>query len=390
MPRRPIEPPLFATDAGVGQIVEPVEVVRQQGFASGDRPPAQWFNWMFHHTGEWINFLRGPSSSRWEVADTGTTASVTAMAADTDTAETAVSVRRLLGKFADTSNFRYSVRGQEWTILALDPTEVTFGIPVAIFWTGTRWVVSATAGGPVGKVWYTAGHTVAGSALGGSPWTSATVAGSPTSVTSFAVGESGVVVALGTTAVTKKIWYSLDDGATFALATLSAATASAFKDVLWDGTAWVAITALGEVYRTTTATGTWTLLGATLGSQTSWSLATDTNEIVAVPVGNAADVDWYVSDDHGLTWDAMVAPADLVYLTAIERIDDVWFVTSDGAAPFLAASNTLPAAGWVRLKLPWYDSDTDMGRRGILLSEGALVTWGFGVTLLSARGKSVV
>lgn len=56
MTARPIEiPELDSTDTNS---VEPLSTYRETGFQPGDRPPAQYFNWLHQVTGQWLRHLR--------------------------------------------------------------------------------------------------------------------------------------------------------------------------------------------------------------------------------------------------------------------------------------------------------------------------------------------
>lgn len=375
MARRPVVVPQFATDADPGAIVEPIEAVRNAGFATADRPPAQWFNWQFYHFGQWIDWLRSASTSNWTRVTTTFGANVSRIEVDIDTPEVASTARRIFVIEANGTSIWISARGHAWATVS-PPAGTTYDL----LWTGARWILGVMDSGTP-KIYWSPGLT----GTTAPSWTIATLPVSFTNVPGdLASDRDGNVAVHGSST---KLYYSTDDGSTFAEATLSAAASGTFNSIIWSGQAWIATTNTGEVYRTTSISGTWTKIVPTVASG-STMLATDGASVISVPLQGTAGDAWYISDDHGVTWDSMAAPDDIEdissirYLAAEPQGDGQWVLTSD-SAPYIATANAPDADSWVRLKPPVTHAENV---KDIALVEGAYIAIDTGnVALVSGR-----
>jgi len=376
MPKRPTIVPLFASNAGADQVIEPVESVRNDGFSTDDRPPAQWFNWLFYHLGTWVDFLRGPSTSSWQRFETGSPGIFRA-AADSATAESSSSmrsVRRIVaipGSPSDGGPIYVSERGQLWTELTPQQSGGTLGYISGVFWTGGSWLISSTKSGS-GRIWRTTPDQGVSSAIedDANNWSSVLGAGVTTGVGCFALGESTIVAGCAT-----KILYSVDDGASWAAASLGTATVSVFVEIVYTGQVWIGITLAGEVYKATDPTATWTKITtvtSTLG--TSWGLATDGETVVAYPTGSPASESWIISTDQGATWSTFAAP-DVRSVSQLQFYDSAWYLAAL-RVPFFLSANILDAASFVPSRLPVHtfiagSPSSNPGVNFAVLSEGA-------------------
>lgn len=347
--RRPEDVPLFATNAPAGGLVEPVEIVRTQGFSTKTRPPAQWVNWMFYWIGQWIDFLRGASLSNWQRYDASAgTANLIQGDADITTVEALSSAApiypayRYLAVASADAHLYTSRDGRSFKQLTPHPT-VGFGNPQFVLWTGTRWLC-ATDQPALWWSWPSQTTNPSGSSLDNdtTAWNAVTLPGGVTTPLWIASDGTGKVAAVTAT----NVLYSSTNGTSFVNAVLSAAPVGAFTSLVWTGHAWVAVTDHGEVYRTADGSTTWTLEGTTWESPHSWLIATDgAGTVVGYVTGDTGIIKLRISTDDGTTWAQVTPPYGIQRL---KFVNGVWVYLGTGPVP-LAAINDPTTTNWLRL-----------------------------------------
>ena len=386
MPRRPSLVPTFATSASAGQIVEPVTLTREGGFVADARPPAPWFNWLFYNIGENLDFLRGPHSSQWTRYTI--TPGIQRIDVDALSAEGTTPLHRIVGCDTTTAGTLYSsVRGNDWKTLTMSGT-ASFGTAKCLMFdtANPKWVIGIDDGAGGGKIWLALASGAVGSAIDdptGTACTATTVPGGTTPIVQIVLGEVSRLVAI----TASKVMYSLDNGATWTNAGLSAVPTGSFYSVCYTGQAWVAITTAGEVYRTTDATSTWTKLGASLGGVYNWKCATDgSGNVYVLPIAGVHANGSWLSTDHGATWASQTAPV-IDGVTNLTWIDGSWFLTASNA-PYIASANDTASTSWLRLPVPYIEGVTHT-LYTVRVSEGALVAPGVGHVLVSDRARDL-
>ena len=173
----------------------------------------------------------------------------------------------------------------------------------------------------------------------------------------------------------------------------SALTGS-FCDVIWDGTGWIAVTLHGEIFTASTASGTWTRIGAPLPSGiVTWRLRTDgAGTLLAFPVSTTA-VAWYYSLDHGATWTLVTQPDTPVIAfeqtTDVQFVNGLWLATLAGG-PYLQSSNDVTdPTRWVPVQLPYF-VDSATGAFLLAYAAGRIVcAWRDSFMLLSGRAQDL-
>ncbi len=407
MPRRPTNVPTFATDPAGGAVVEPVSDVREAGFAPSDQPPAEWFNWLFNHYGQWIDFLRSfdpANSARWAV-----TPVFTRLAVDDQTVEAGIPLHRMIGIGNYLSTHIWSsVSGETWLERTLN-SATAFGTPICGTFGINRWFIGSgtNIAGPfsgTGKIWTTfpegSGYGVSSVGDDSNNWTACTVPGGTTDVRAIACGTHPTygehIVAVTNTAILDCSAFGGGAGtlSAFAASSLSAVVTAAalFCDVVYSGSSshtgqWIAVTTKGDVYTASDPSGTWTKNATNLGVH-PWRLAVDGAGVVCAYFTNSSTGSaFFLSVDDGATWPAGTAPP-FSGLTQIRYIDGAWFCTLAGFAPFLATSPDLSSGSWLRLPTP-YDELGTMDLGDMVYSAGALVIAGNGAVLVSKRASNL-
>ena len=429
MLRRPVLVPLWATNpSDPSAIVEPVALTRQNGFATNDRPPAQWINWEFAQVGGCIDYLMGPTTHNWTRLDLSGEASAKCggVAVNNDTTEAGFirPIRRLLlvGEQSGspvTRRIWASERGELWTeVTGSIATGISTG-PSAVGWVnipGTPGVPTADdvgcwlVGTMTGLI-YTGNATTGGPIQnGGTGWASASTPSSDP-IVKFACDNSGNAVAISLTRIMVGT-ISFGAVATFTEVTYAGSSRTGnFCDVLFDGNSWIAITTNGEIYLASTATGTWTrqssALGTPTGSGAVWGLRCDAMPLTSVsPTGGATVVvafargstqyTWYTSVDHGASWASLTQPSSVnqafQQIYDLQWFDGAWFASGE-YTPYLSTTNDITdPLQWVSIQLPFYsDSQSDGGAFGPLAyAEGRLfVFWNNSFVLASDRAVNL-
>lgn len=382
MSPRPHTVVTFAVDAPSSAIVEPPTHIREDGFATGTRPPAQWLNYLFRDLGLWVNRLRGPSRSRWtRTANPGV--NLIAAAVDTVTADAGLAnpIRRLVA--IDDSGLNVvsaSVRGDAWTALVMEPT-ASIGGPKCICASTSGWLVGgflpfSTDGG----IWSTPYDPDVASAIrdDSNTWVSHTLPASTTIVKAIASGASGSVACTDT-----KILY-LVALTTWANASIGGTISGNVLDVCDTQSAWLAVTSNGQMLRAASPAATWTL--ATTLPAADWRLASNGLGTVVAYRYDTGGSDWYVSTDYGLTWGVLAPPPNVSTVRRLRYVDGTWFCSSTDY-PFFSESNDL--ASWNRIAVPHATGGASHRIDDVALVDEGIVAVGQAHWLLSARGELV-
>lgn len=383
MAKKPYTIPRFATDADPGQIVEPVELTRQGGLEPGDKPPAQWLNWLFHHNGAWIDFLRGQSYANWKtVYPTYSSSGVTLTMGDVDatteeTWGTDTLVRRIVATCDVANSVMCSPNGDDWKRLAVTAASGTNGTILSICFTGSQWLLGLTGG--TNRIIATPPDPQVGSAIAddSATWTPLTTP-AIASIAGFSVG-GGFVVAWPLVGMPCQ---STTAGTTFTAISTSAGLTGDVKSIVWTGTHFLGVTDDGELIRTTDPSTTWTR--TTPFTAASWKLATDGDGTVIAYVD---DVTWYVSDDHGATWSTQDAP--LFPPVHIAYVDGVWIGASN-KSPFLLSANDTPDSYWQALPFPAsFVSGLTPNHSFVLGIPGTTLVFGSDTVLVAHRAEDL-
>lgn len=390
MARRPQRMPRWAYDAAGSRLTEPPESEQLNGWNTNDRPPAQYFNWMFHYHSAWCDFLRGPSLAKWQSDtlpyDTSELTSAS-LAVDSATTEgTSLVKRNIIAAVDGGGNAVFtSVRAgnaTSWT----RRTNFTAS--------GTFW--RAFFCGPSGseRFWITVDHASAGvllttaansAVLGGTGnWTSATLPGGTKGVRAVAYDGSAywAAVARDTILATPNA-----SPTSWTAATLGTSVTGTFRDLVWTGTAFLAVTNQGEVYRAgggSAAAATWTALSAMPPGAADWRFTVGPDGTVLAWVENlGAAADFYTTDDDGDSWTAVTSSPSVERIKSITFADSVWMAATV-EAPYIWQSND--ATAWTRLKLPYAGATTVYD---VAYSEGSWLAARNAFVEVSARAEDI-
>ena len=347
---------------GSATLVQPPSGSAEAGFATEQRPPAQWFNWQFNTYGAWLDFLAGPDVEKWErniwpgtpASDHFDAPSSIAFDVDTvtsDSSQTAAAFRYACvgDTIAAGAKMFVSQRGNDWEARASGmPSGVTGPYAIKALAAG-RWLLGCLSSLGAALVYY--GATDNGTAAGpmgaeGNTWSLAGMPVGATEVKAFAqlTSSSSVVAACATEAMFST------DGATWSLATFSSSPSGNGLDVVSSGVKFVWVSADGEVYNSPDG-ATWTDVATLAPGAGAWRLcAGAAGEVCAYRIGNSASVDIYRSTDSGVSWTAVAQTGDAPKrITKIAYRDGAWIVTG-ARSPWLWTSNDL--AAWRTLYVP--------------------------------------
>lgn len=381
MARRPQRMPRWAYDPPAGALIEPPSSEQEDGWATGQKPPAQYLNWLLHHYSAWCDFLRGASLARWEIVALAYSTSVLtfgALSVDDSTAEsTSLITRNVIAAIDGGGNCVFtSVRGQVWTRRTNFTATGTFYR--ARYLGGRHWICvdHATAGVLL---------TVAGGSAvlsGTGSWTASTLPASTEGVRGIAYDDTSGWYA----AITRTKPIASSGPASWADATLGSVPTGTFLDIAWSGTAFLAVTDDGEVYKASggsAAGGTWTALSP-LAATGAWRLSEGPDgQIVAWRENTGATLSFYVTTNDGTTWTEVVSSPSVERVRSLRYTDSIW-VAATTEAPYLWQSNDL--TNWTRLKLP-YDGSTAVFDAAY--SEGAWIAVRDAESLVSARAEDI-
>ena len=372
--------------AGSGALVQPPTGTAGAGFATAERPPAQWINWNFSNYASWIDFLRGPNYEHWTRTAWGTSpatydsSSPVLLAVDATTVDsTGAAYRYVIAGWetsGSTPSLRVSQRGNAWSRLTNITASPDLPTALAYFPAQTRWLLAdATpalyyctrdAGGATGPI---------GSGSGN--WSTATTPGAMTAVAAIAANGSAAF------ALTTDGGAYTTDGVTWTAYAGTSGTSRSGNgsDVVWTGSAFVFITTDGQIYKSTTAGGTFAYQ-TDLGGTYTWRLATDSNGgVLAYRVNNGSTLDLFWSDDNGGTWATITPTSGFIRIQRIRHHEGTWLACST-VAPFLWASNDHET--WTRLRMPV--SGSDLALYDLAWDGGAWIVAGNGWVLQCPRG----
>lgn len=389
MAERPSRPLAWAFGAASGDVVEPPSGLAEAGWQPDQTVPAPYLNFLLSLTGQWIEFLRGPNVGTWARNAWGTSpatfdTAITRLAAAVDTATpdgTAACYRYacISEESGPTTTMRVSQTGEAWERRTNVPSGVV--APFVLHTDGTRWILASGGGGGGYQVDTTVVDSGAGTGAmgsGGGSWAGASL--DATLSEPKAIASHGGRSVLWTAS---EAFYSDDHGQTWTSYVLSGTARSGDgRDVVHDGTKWVAITQSGQVYAS--SDGITFTYKATLGISGAWQLAAgETGEVVAYRLGSSSSVDLYRSTNSGSSWSAVTPSGSSLpkYITALRYQSGAWLATSS-AAPWLWTSTDLVA--WLALRAP-AASTTSSKLFALLFEGGRWLALGNGVALTSGR-----
>jgi hypothetical protein len=228
--------------------------------------------------------------------------------------------------------------------------------------------------------------TAANSAVlsGTGSWTSATLPGGTKGVRAIAYDGSAywAAVARDTIIATPNA-----SPTSWSAATLGTAVTGTFRDLVWTGTAFLAVTNQGEVYRAgggSAAAATWTALSAMPPGAADWRFTVGPDGTVLAWVENlGAAADFYTTDDDGDSWTAVTSSPSVERIKSITFADSVWMAATV-EAPYLWQSND--ATAWTRLKLPYAGATTVYD---VAYSEGSWLAARNAFVEVSARAEDI-
>lgn len=379
-------------DAAPGACVQPPDGMAGDGFPTGYRPPAQWFNWCFGNWSDWINHLRGANHEAWTRTAWGTSpstfdaGSALFLAVDTETVDAVGAAYRyvIAGQEAGSPNtaaLRVSQRGNAW-LQRTNVTATTTALPTALAYVANpvssgRWLLGCNdasinyctcdAGGGTGPV---------GSGSGN--WSVASTPGGMTNVVAFAAKDSTAIFALtndgGAVSTNHGLVWSDYAG------TSGTGRSGNGSDAVWTGTAFVFITTDGQIYKSAVVGGTFAYQ-TDLGGTATWKLATDGDSgVLAYRVGSGSLLDIFWSSDDGGTWETITPTSGFNRIQRIRHHEGTWLACST-VAPFLWASND--HENWRKLRMP---VGSDAALYDLAWDGGAWVVAGNGFVLQCPRG----
>ena len=390
MARRPLALTRWAYDPPAGRLIEPTVTEQTNGWNTNDEPPAQYFNWMFHTLSGWADFLRGASQAKWQSDtlpyDTSVLTSAS-LAVDSVTVEsTSLIKRNVIAAVDGGGNCVYT------TVRAGNATSWVRRTNFTA--SGTFW--RAFFCGPSGseRFWICVDHASAGVLLttaansavlsGTGSWAGATLPGGTKGVRAVAYDGSAywAAVARDTILATPNA-----SPTSWTAATLGTAVTGVFRDLVWTGTAFLAVTNQGEVYRASggsAAAATWTALSAMPTGAADWRLTVGPDGTVLAWVENlGAAADFYLTDDDGSSWTAITSSPSVERIKSITFADSVWMAATV-EAPYVWQSND--ATAWTRLKLPYAGSTTVFD---VAYSEGSWLAVRDAYVEVSARAEDI-
>jgi len=327
-------------------MVQPAEGVAAAGFATQDRPPAQWLNWMWNRHGAWIDFLRGPNIERWTRVSTGAeidSESHRQFAIDTANPQITDAFRyAFVVQDSGTTKIRVSKTCDEWETRTNAPASGAAAI-TALDVTATNWIL----GDDSGNFYYGAIDDGTGTGpvgANGNAWTTSSTV-SVGVVRGFAAHGSRVFALTSSSGA-----YSDDDGVTWTAYSVSGTARSGDGwSVVYDGAQWVFCTQSGQAYASSDG-ASFAFKSSFSGTSAVWQLAAGHEEVIAYRYTTASSV-MYRSTDHGATWSTVTPSSTLkpVKVTSLRWANGQWLATSD-VAPYLWSSNDLEA--WHPLRPP--------------------------------------
>ena len=325
------------------------------GWAEGDRPPAQYLNFLQNQAGMWVDFLSAPDISNWTQRDWIAAGSPPVL--DGHTNRIIIAVDRISTDAASVVHWAMtgldsgdtlptilvSQRGNGWVPRTNAPA--ASGAPLDLKILGTDpassywWLV--TSGG--GHLYRTA---VVGGAVAdnGATWSAQTLPSGPSGARSIAANGSELALIASSGG-----WYSTDNGDTWTAATFDAGRTGVGLDVVYDGGGWIATTDDAEIFTATSVTDLWFRAGTVAsGTGGNWRLTVGDGLVVAWRRNASTVTSAWTSDDHGFTWSEVEGGVP-AHTHRLAYEDGVWIAAGEGY-PYLSQSNDL--TGWVSLPLP--------------------------------------
>lgn len=381
MARRPQRMPRWAYDAGVGVLVEPPSGEQSSGWATNQKPPAQYLNWLFHHWSAWCDYLRGPSFAHWDSVALAYSSTVLTFGAlsvdDSSTESTTLVTRNVIAAIDGGGNCVFtSERGQVWTRRTNFTATGTFYR--ARYLGGQHWICVDHA--TTGVLLTVAGGSAVLSGTGS--WTAATLPASTEGVRGIAYDDTTGWFA----AITRTKPIASSGPASWADATLGSAATGTFLDIAWSGTAFLAVTDDGEVFKASggsAAGGSWTALAA-LPATGAWRLSEGPDgQVVAWRENTGSTLSFYTTTNDGTNWTEVVSSPSVERVRSLHYADSVW-VAATTEAPYVWQSNDL--TNWTRLKLPYNGSTAVFDAA---YSEGSWIAVRGAEALVSARAEDI-
>jgi hypothetical protein len=385
VPKIPTRYPRWAYDADPGDIIEPPTGVREVGYQTGQRPPAQFFNHHFNLIGGWVDFLRGPNAANWTRSEIDPEAStnIGGIAVDVSTPDTGPLARFVAALKDDTTNVLTKVfvsyRGHNFEEVVSPFSSSPTGAFVDIQFSGGRWFIMT-----VNNMYTTPADD----------GVVATAVRPGTSTNFFASGESPIRrIAYDGNAIWAAVfgddpaeWKFSSDGENWGPFPASAGVGGEGKDIVWDGSYFVSVTDDGEIWRSPNAATAFSQV-ATLATTGDLRLVASIAEgkILAIKVQTTTPTA-YVSTDHGATWTEVTLPFSGTHLARTAVYDDgAWFVV-ESHYPALWMSNDLVI--WVPAVLPFMQ--TGMAVTGTGTDSPSMLAVGRGsIVLTKSNGDPV-
>jgi len=410
MGTRPTRMPRFAWSASA-VLVEPISSIADDGLPAGYKVPAQWLNYLFHHSLAWSDYLRGPGWGAWTRAAHGgnaaTFTSITGLAVDAD--DTRAQQQRY--RYAITgaasgpvAKIAVSKNGLTWQDRAV-PTgaDSLAGIAqVGVYWvtwglvgaTDTAWSTPVHDGSSASAIGASsASDWTAVAALGGLPLRGVVKGGSD--IYALQRGSAGQYNVVG----------SADDGTTWPYSAGTSwgsgsgrATSIAYDD---SRSRHIVASSIGQV-ASLPPLSTFPTGGGALGTMAG--IPTDAR--VQLVVGGPSDartlLAWasyredgttalsatllWRSTDGGTTWSAITVPTAWgATITDIAHVDGSWIATQS-AAPYLWRSDD-DGQNWERLPLPVAEESSWALYRAVY-ADGQIVATGLTWTVYSSRASA--
>lgn len=379
-------------DAAPGACVQPPDGMAGDGFPTGYRPPAQWFNWCFGNWSDWINYLRGANHEAWTRTAWGTSpstfdaGSALFLAVDTETVDAVGAAYRYVIAGQETASpntaaLRVSKRGNEW-LQRTNVTATTTALPTALAYVANpvssgRWLLGCNDGS-INYCTCDAGGGTGPVGSGSGNWSVASTPGGMTNVVAFAAKDSTAIFALtndgGAVSTNHGLVWSDYAG------TSGTGRSGNGSDAVWTGTAFVFITTDGQIYKSAVVGGTFAYQ-TDLGGTATWKLATDGDSgVLAYRVGSGSLLDIFWSSDDGGTWETITPTSGFNRIQRIRHHEGTWLACST-VAPFLWASND--HENWRKLRMP---VGSDAALYDLAWDGGAWVVAGNGFVLQCPRG----
>lgn len=400
--------PRWAYDPPAGAIVEPDSGHAEDGFASAERPPAQWINYLMHYQLAWCDYLRGPAWGQWSRAAHGgtiaTLTSVTGLAVDTDDARARSQRYRyaVVGEAAGpTAKIGVSRNGLEWQDRSI-PASCTalYGIArVADYWilwgdeSGTKRGYSTiaddgSANSAIGTDDATKWSVVAAlSEVGGVAWN----------------GGTDAWVAMRGTAGVVGLTYTTNSAASWTTwGSQSWASGSEYgTSIAYDDSRSVYFVAgsLGAIGSWVSSSSAWT---NNVGALTGIPTDADVRLVVGGPEDSRTLIAWasyrydrttalastliWRSTNGGTSWTAVTLPTGMSAITDLIHVDGVWLATSS-AAPYLWRSDD-DGTNWERVPLPVGDTIANWALQRAVYGDGQIVCTGLTWTVISGRASA--